>query len=34
MIKYPPKYSVSYISKMIKSRSSRIPRKEFPHFKE
>ena len=32
--KYPPKYSVSYISKMIKKRSSRILRKEFPQFKE
>jgi putative transposase len=33
-IKYPPKYSVSYISKMIKGRSSRVLRKEFPHLKE
>jgi putative transposase len=31
---YPPKYSVSYISKMIKARSSRVLRKEFPHLKE
>ena len=30
-IKYSPKYSVSYISKMI---SSRVLRKEFPHLKE
>jgi len=29
-IKYPPKYSVSYISEMIKGRSSRVLRKEFP----
>ena len=33
-IKYPPKYSVSYISKMIKGRSSRMHRKDFPHLKE
>ena len=33
-LKYPPKYSVSYISKMIKGRSSRVLRKEFPHLKE
>jgi putative transposase len=33
-IKYSPKYSVSYISKMIKGRSSRVLRKEFPHLKE
>jgi len=33
-IKYPSKYSVSYISKMIKGRSSRVLRKEFPHLKE
>ena len=31
-IKYPPKCFVSYISKMIKGRSSRILRKEFPHL--
>ena len=30
-MKYPPKYSVSYISKMIKGISSRVLRKEFPH---
>ena len=28
------KYSVSYKSKMIKGRSSRVLRKEFPHLKE
>jgi putative transposase len=33
-IKYPSKYSVSYISKMIKGRSSRVLRKEFAHLKE
>jgi len=33
-IKYPQKHSVSYISKMIKGRSSRVLRKEFPHLKE
>jgi putative transposase len=33
-IKYSPKYSVSYISKVIKGRSSRVLRKEFPHLKE
>ncbi len=33
-IKYSPKYSISYISKMIKGRSSRVLRKEFPHLKE
>jgi len=33
-LKYPPKYSVSYISKMIKGISSRVLRKEFPHLKE
>ncbi len=32
--KYPPKYSVSYILKMIKGRSSRVLRKEFPYLKE
>ncbi len=31
--KYPPKYFVSYISKMIKGRS-RVLRKEYPHLKE
>ena len=33
-IKYPPKYSVSYISNMIKGISSRVLRKEFLHLKE
>ena len=33
-IKYPPKYSVSYLSKMIESRSSRVLGKEFPHLME
>ena len=33
-IKYPPKHSLSYIAKIIKGRSSRILRKEFPHLKE
>jgi putative transposase len=31
---YPPKYSLSFIAKMIKGRSSRILRQEFPHLKE
>jgi len=29
--KYPPKYSLSFIAKRMKGRTSRIPRKEFPH---
>ncbi|MCD4843134.1 MAG: IS200/IS605 family transposase [Methanosarcinales archaeon] len=29
-IQFPPKYSVSFIAKKIKGRSSRILRKEFP----
>jgi len=33
-IKYPSKYFVSYISKMIKGRSSRVLRKEFPYLKK
>ena len=33
-IKYPPKYSVSFIAKNIKGKSSRVLRKEFPHLKE
>jgi len=33
-IKYQLKYFVSYISKMIKGRSSRVLRKEFPYSKE
>ncbi len=32
--KYPPKYSLSFIAKRLKGRTSRIPRKEFPHLKE
>jgi len=32
--KYPPKYSLSFIAKKLKGRSSRILRKEFPHLKE
>ncbi len=31
---YPPKYSVNFIAKKIKGRSSRILRKEFPHLRE
>ncbi len=31
---YPPKYSLSYIAKKIKGRSSRLLRKEFPHLRE
>ena len=33
-VKYPPKYSVSYIAKRIKGRRSRELRKAFPHLKE
>ncbi len=33
-IKYPPKYSVSYIAKMLKGKSSRVLRKEFPELKK
>ena len=33
-IEYPPKYSVSFIAKKIKGRSSRILRRNFPHLKE
>ena len=32
-IQYSPKYSVSYIAKMIKGRTSRILRQEFPEPK-
>ncbi|CAG0979110.1 hypothetical protein METP1_01670 [Methanosarcinales archaeon] len=32
--KYPPKYSLSFIAKRLKRRTSRILRKEFPHLKE
>ncbi len=31
---YPPKYSLSYIAKKIKGRSSRILRQEFPHLRD
>ena len=33
-IKSPPKHFLSYIAKIIKGRSSRILRKEFPHLNE
>jgi len=33
-IEYPPKYSVSFIAKKIKGRSSRLLRQNFPHLKE
>ena len=33
-VKYPPKYSVSYMAKRIKGMSSRELRKAFPHLKE
>ena len=33
-IKYLPKYSVSYIAKKIKGRTSRILRQHFRHLKE
>jgi hypothetical protein len=32
-IKYPPKYSVSWIAKRIKGRSSKLLRDEFPQLK-
>jgi len=32
--RYPPKYSLSYIAKKIKRRSSRILREEFHYLKE
>ncbi len=32
--KYPPKYSLSFIAKRLKGRTSKILRKEFPHLKE
>lgn len=32
--KYPPKYSLSFIAKKLKGRSSRILREEFPHLRE
>jgi putative transposase len=33
-IQYPPKYSVSYMAKRIKGRTSRMLRKQFPELKE
>ena len=33
-IKYPPKYSVSYIAKHIKGVSSRELRERYPHLRE
>jgi putative transposase len=33
-IQFPPKYSVSFIAKMLKGRTSRISRKEFPELKK
>jgi putative transposase len=33
-IKYPPKYSVSWIAKRIKGRSSKLLRDHFPQLKE
>ncbi|TKY91331.1 MAG: hypothetical protein C5S46_06350 [Candidatus Methanomarinus sp.] len=33
-IQFPPKYSVSFIAKMLKARTSRILRKEFPKLKK
>ena len=33
-IEHPPKYSVSFIAKRIKGRSSRELREAFPHLKE
>ena len=33
-VKYPPKYSVSYVAKRIEERSSRELRKAFLHLKE
>ncbi len=33
-IKYPPKYSVSWIAKRLKGRSSKLLRDSFPHLKE
>jgi putative transposase len=34
LLEYPPKYSVSYIAKRMKGRSSRELREAFPHLKE
>jgi putative transposase len=33
-VKYPPKYSVSWIAKRIKGRSSKLLRDRFPQLKE
>jgi len=33
-MKYPPKYSVSWIAKRIKGRSSKLLRDQFPQLKE
>ncbi|SNQ60473.1 IS200/IS605 family transposase [Candidatus Methanoperedens nitratireducens] len=33
-IKYPPKYSVSFIAKKIEGSTSRVLRQEFPHLKD
>ena len=33
-IQYPPKYSVSFIAKRLKGRSSRILKQEFPELKD
>ena len=33
-IKYPPKYSVSYIAKIIKGSTSRVLGQNFPHLRE
>jgi putative transposase len=33
-IKYPPKYSVSWIAKRLKGRSSKLLRDQFPQLKE
>ncbi|MDI6884743.1 MAG: IS200/IS605 family transposase [archaeon] len=33
-IKYPPKYSLSWIAKWIKGRSSKLLRDRFSHLKE
>lgn len=32
--KYPPMYSLSFIARRLKGRTSQILRKEFPHLKE
>jgi len=33
-IQYPPKYSISFIAKRIKGRSSKVFGKDFPHLNE